>query len=105
MVVNVKSEKRGIEWRFCSLFRMVFEKERESSHGQMDPATKASVEMLLFKPFEFETALDAGEFQHNCIEGKGKKTLPDGSWFEVLRMLRMLPCLMTTSIATGTVSR
>lgn len=23
-----------------------------------------------------------GEFQHNCIEGKGKKTLPDGSWFE-----------------------
>ena len=23
-----------------------------------------------------------GDFQHNCIEGKGKKTLPDGSWFE-----------------------
>lgn len=39
---NVKSQKRGIEWRFCWLFRTAFEKERESSHGQMDPATKAS---------------------------------------------------------------
>ena len=29
--------------------------------------------------------LDSGDFQHNCIEGKGKKTLPDGSWFEVPR--------------------
>lgn len=58
--------------------------------------------------FEFETfALDAGEFQHNCIEGKGKKTLPDGSWFEVPwdaeNPSKYL--FISTSVATGTVSR
>lgn len=56
------------------------------------------VRQLFQGDFEFETfPLDAGEFQHNCIEGKGKKTLPDGSWFEVVWDASILPYLFTFS--------